>query len=219
MEEDTEHSELYIIASNEVDTDTQDNTLWRKAMALMGNNEEKAREKYIKLRINQLIKDGYQPKEKKNDKPKNKKRKSQEEDHQKKDDKPKNKKIADIAKKKHDNHAYESNKDSSKIDILSLVPWIFSSLVVASIIWYMNTGSDEKQPNSTIISNEDNRNVKIIKEKELTVEDYVLDTDLMQANEVKVREIREAKRREIKEEKEAADIEYIKAVQEMDREE
>jgi len=60
---------LYVIANKEVDTNTQDDALWRKAMALTARNKEKAKYKYLKLRVQQLKKTGV-PKSKVNPKAK-----------------------------------------------------------------------------------------------------------------------------------------------------
>jgi len=58
MNNSQDDSELYIIANQEVDTNTQDDALWRKAMALTAGNTEKAKYKYLKLRVQQFKKTG-----------------------------------------------------------------------------------------------------------------------------------------------------------------
>ncbi|GIT99707.1 hypothetical protein TSL6_02140 [Sulfurovum sp. TSL6] len=55
-------SELHHIAKKEVESKTYDKDIWNKALALTGGNDTKAKEKYIKLRILQLKRDGYKPK-------------------------------------------------------------------------------------------------------------------------------------------------------------
>ncbi len=52
----TDDSGFFDIAHTELKNETYDRSLWRKAMALMGSNEEKAKEKYIRLRIKTLTK-------------------------------------------------------------------------------------------------------------------------------------------------------------------
>ena len=52
-------SKFYYYANKEVENKTYNIDLWRKALALMGGNEVKAKEKYIKLRIIQMKRDGY----------------------------------------------------------------------------------------------------------------------------------------------------------------
>ena len=59
MNDSVDDSELYVIANKEVDTNTQDDALWRKAMALTAGNKEKAKYKYVKLRVHQLKKAGF----------------------------------------------------------------------------------------------------------------------------------------------------------------
>ena len=48
------NEELYLIATNEVDSNEKNEALWAKAIALVDGNENQARYKYIKLRVYQL---------------------------------------------------------------------------------------------------------------------------------------------------------------------
>lgn len=53
MNESVNNSKYLSIAKEEIEKNNQDTSLWRKAIALT-NNLEKAKEKYIKLRAQQL---------------------------------------------------------------------------------------------------------------------------------------------------------------------
>ena len=133
MQQYTNDLELNAIANNELNTNTQDDALWRKAMALMGSNEEKARKKYIKLRILDLQKNGKTGTSQNNHKIKDTKSSNEKTD--------KSKDTAEPKKDSSSNVFQLEQKHNKKTFNSSWIWWIALAGIVIGLIVQSNIGS------------------------------------------------------------------------------
>ena len=145
MNNSVDDSELYIIANKEVDTNTQDDALWRKAMALTAGNKEKAKYKYLKLRVQQLKKTGV-PKSKANPEPKINPIKKEKQTST--DNKYEEKRIAEI-----DEALNKKNKPAEdKSDDKNMLKGIILMLaIIAVVVWVININQSSNSSKSTYV--------------------------------------------------------------------
>ena len=208
-------SELLPIVENEIITNTQDTTLWRKALSLMNNDEEKAKEKYIKLRILQLKRDGYQSEKTEVDEPEFKETKPQEVSSQEKGNYSENIVVEkDDLKNIEDNHNPGIDKyiNHHKKALVSLV---LVAIGVSLFIWFIK----HNQSNSITDSHKNESKVKKTKVDNLTIDEYVSDSDLMHELELRIEKEKEIKELKTKREQEEADRAMYEAIKEMEEEE
>lgn len=145
MNDSVDDSELYVIANREVDTNTQDDALWRKAMALTAGNKEKAKYKYLKLRVLQLKKTGV-PKSKVNPELKSepiKKEKKVDTDNSYEEER-----IAEIDEALNKNNKQVKDKSDDKNMLKGISLMLF---IIAVVIWGININKSSKSTKTTYI--------------------------------------------------------------------
>jgi hypothetical protein len=145
VNDSVDDSELYVIANREVDTNTQDDILWRKAMALNAGNREKAKYKYFKLRVQQLKKTGV-PKSKVNLEPKAKPTK--EEKKVDTDNSYEEERIAEIDEALNKNNKQVKDKSDDKNMLKGISLMLF---IIAVVIWGININKSSKSTKTTYI--------------------------------------------------------------------
>jgi len=134
MSPSVENSEFFDIAYAEIKNKTYDRRLWRKAMALMGSNEEKARKKYIKLRILDLQKNGKTATSKNNHKKKDTKSSNEKTDKSKDAAEPKKNSSSNISQLEQKHNKKSSNNSS-------WIWWIILAGIVILLIVQSNSGN------------------------------------------------------------------------------